>query len=72
MYVKVGFYELSAEADNDLEDIFEYTVKEFGVEQAVIYLTSINQILNDLIKNHKGGRTRNEIKEGLYYCITNM
>ena len=33
------FYILSESADVDLEDIFDYTMNEFGFEQAEKYLT---------------------------------
>jgi plasmid stabilization system protein ParE len=35
---KTGFrYRLSLEADRDLEDIFDYTAREFGSDQAVSF-----------------------------------
>lgn len=57
---------LSEIADADLEDIFDYTVNEIGFEQAVKYLTEIEEIFLHLLINPESGRKRNEIKEDLY------
>ena len=58
-------YELSQEADNDLDEIYDYTADNFGVEQAVTYLSSFEEIFNDLCKHPELGRERNEIRSGL-------
>ena len=60
------YYLLSEIADLDLEDIFDYTNHKFGFEQAEKYLTEIEDIFHHLLINPESGRTRNEIKEGLY------
>ena len=56
---------LSAEADQDLEDVFEYGLKEFGLDQAVEYVASFDALFELISQNPELGRTRNEIKEGL-------
>lgn len=60
------FYVLSEKADTDLEEIFDYTCEEFGFNQAEKYLLEIEGIFYFLFKNPFSGRSRNEIKEGLY------
>ena len=44
-------YILSREADNDLEKIFDYTLEEFGFNQAVKYLEEIEIASNSAILN---------------------
>lgn len=59
-------YVLSEIADEDLEDIFDYTTTEFGLEQAEKYLYEIEEVFQNLLINPELGKIRNEIKEGLY------
>lgn len=59
-------YILSEIADKDLEDIFDYTVDEFGFDQAEKYLLEIEEIFQNLIINPQIGKKRDEIKQGLY------
>ena len=59
-------YELTNEADADLEDIFEYSEKSFGQTQAIIYLSDIEKIFFQLYKQPNLGRLRNDIKENTY------
>lgn len=58
-------YELSKEADRDLEEIFEYTINKFGLNQAVKYLNEFEVLFSELIINPDMGKNRNEIKSGL-------
>lgn len=58
-------YELSQEADNDLQEIYDYTVEKFGADQAVDYLTGLDETFNQLCTHPHAGRIRNEIKKGL-------
>ncbi len=60
------FYILSDFADQDLEDIFAYTLTKFGFHQAEKYLLEIDEILQILTENPESGKKRNEIKTGLY------
>jgi len=60
------FYILSEIADEDLEDVFDYTLNEFGFEQPEKCLLEIEDIFQNLILNPHSGKTRNEIKKGLY------
>lgn len=65
MKSKVSFYELSLAADSDIEEIFNYTEKEFGFTQAVKYISDFEDVFTELIKSPELGRSRNEIKFGL-------
>ncbi len=60
------FYILSEAADKDLEDIFDYTVEEFGFDQAEKYLLEMEEIFQKLILNPQLGKKRDEIKKDLY------
>jgi len=59
------FYELSPEADRDLDDIFDYTVREFGFDQAIEYLSGFDSLFVKLANNKELGKEREEIREGL-------
>lgn len=58
-------YELSEEADTDLEEIFEYTIEKFGAAQAIKYLSSFDELFEELCHNPKLGRGRNDIRKNL-------
>lgn len=58
-------YELSAEADRDLEEIFDYTAHEFGINQAAKYVLAFDDVFELLLQNPESGRARNEIRDGL-------
>lgn len=59
-------YILSQEADNDLENIFDFTNAKFDLNQAFIYLSDIEELFCKLVLNPEIGRVRNELKQGLY------
>lgn len=42
------FYELSAEAVADLEEIFDYTEHEFGIDQAVRYVSAFEDAFEQM------------------------
>ncbi|MDD4190230.1 MAG: type II toxin-antitoxin system RelE/ParE family toxin [Mangrovibacterium sp.] len=58
-------YRLSQKADRDLEEIFDYTVREFGVDQAIAYVNGFEDVFAGLAANPELGRKRNEIRNGL-------
>lgn len=58
-------YEITKLAEQDLEDIFDYTVEQFGLEQAVIYVSEFEAAFEGLAVNSKLGRERAEIRKGL-------
>ncbi|MFI2744255.1 type II toxin-antitoxin system RelE/ParE family toxin [Zhouia sp. PK063] len=55
-------YKLTQEADNDLDQIFDYTEVEFGFDQAVRYLTEIRMLFDKLVVTPNLGRSRNELR----------
>lgn len=61
----ISHYQLSLKADQDLEDIYEYSKLEFSTDQAVKYLTEFEDLFNQLVQNPKMGKERSEIKIGL-------
>jgi len=64
--MQINKYILSQEADFDLEEIFEYTYEEFGLNQAIKYLSDIDEIFIKIVNTPQIGRTRNELIKGLY------
>ncbi len=58
-------YSLSSKAAADLEDIYEYTILNFGLAQARAYLSGLHSRLGLLAKNPTHGRTANELSPGL-------
>jgi len=59
-------YVLSQEADNDIEDIFEYGEIKFGAYQAIEYLIGMNNNIEAIAKNPDIGIERKEIKNELF------
>jgi toxin ParE1/3/4 len=55
------FYELSPEADRDLEDIFDYTERELGFNQAIEYLSGFDDLFGKLVSSPELGKEREEI-----------
>src|ERR1700744_2072413 len=58
-------YELSQEADNDLQQIYDFTLEKFGTEQAIQYLMGLEELFYTLCTHPHAGRPRNEIRKGL-------
>jgi len=44
-------YELTLDAESDLEEISRYTIKQWGEEQAKVYLDKISQCFKDIAKD---------------------
>jgi len=61
-------YELSPEADQDLEDIFDYTEREFGIDQAIEYLSGLDGIFTKLVHNPELGKERDEFVKDSEVC----
>lgn len=55
---------LAQSAKRDLEAIWEYTVQEWGEEQAEKYIGLIEKGLSQLLDNPYLGKPRSDIKEG--------
>mgnify|MGYP001270691536 CR=1 FL=1 len=56
---------LSEAADVDLEDIFDYTFEEFGLYQAVSYVSGFDEVFETISENPEIGRKRTEIRTEL-------
>jgi len=61
-------YTLRELAQADLEGIWLYTCREWGVSQADSYLQSLFSRFNWLADNPQSGKNRDDIKTG-YYCF---
>ena len=48
-----------------MEEIFEYTMTSFGMDQAVSYLNDLEQVFIQLSEMPAMGKERAELKEGL-------
>ncbi len=58
-------FDLSKRAQQDLEDIYDFTVAEFGLNQADSYVLEFKASFVHLSENPKIGRERSEIRKGL-------
>ncbi|MGR5230591.1 type II toxin-antitoxin system RelE/ParE family toxin [Photobacterium damselae] len=58
-------YKLSNLAAEDFEQIFEYTLLNFGIEQADVYTDSMHNVLLTLVEQPLMGFECTEIAEGL-------
>mgnify|MGYP001828754552 CR=1 FL=1 len=54
-------YHLRALARDDLEVIWDYTIEQWGIEQAENYLALLLACFEELAKNPEMGRQRDEI-----------
>ncbi|MEM6359649.1 MAG: type II toxin-antitoxin system RelE/ParE family toxin [Bacteroidota bacterium] len=59
----MGNYKLSNDAEEELIEIYYYSVLEFGINQARRYTTGLHQTFNTLTDNPKMGRVCKPIKE---------
>ena len=64
-------YKLSPEADNDIEEIFDYTEFEYGLQKSIEYTTQFHTVFIELSQSPELGRARDEIKTGLRSRIQN-
>ena len=61
-------YTLRQLAENDLEEIWLYTLQEWGVEQADNYIRGLISRFSWFSENPRIGKRRDDIKLG-YYCF---
>lgn len=64
-------YELTKQAEQDIEDIFDYTVHEFGIDQAITYVSEFDETFENIAANPELGRQRTEIRKGLRSLVKN-
>lgn len=62
---KMRHYKLSSDAALDMDEIFDYSIKEFASKQAFDYASKIHSLFLKLTEQPEIGRKRNEIKVGL-------
>lgn len=62
-------YKLSQIAEEDVSAIYDYTLSEHGKEQAINYLTGLEQSLTKLVEYPQSGHKRSELREGLRSTI---
>lgn len=64
-------FELSSEADKDLESIFSYGVELFGVESALTFYNALNDFFNRICKNPAHFQPVDYIKTGYKRAVFN-
>jgi toxin ParE1/3/4 len=57
---------LTSQARSDLDGIGVYTRDEWGMDQAMRYLTALDQCFQHLAKTSDAGRPRPDIRPGLF------
>jgi toxin ParE1/3/4 len=57
----MAVYKLSGKASVDVEDIYEYTIVNFGIEQARTYLHGLDDCFKALTENPLEGRAADEL-----------
>lgn len=56
----MAVYKLSGKASLDIDGIYEYTIVNFGVEQARVYVFGLNDCFTTLAENPLRGRSADE------------
>ena len=78
---KMASYKLSQAADEDFENIFDYGIDTFGLEQAVVYQTGMKMRFDEMAENPMLYNAVDHIKQGyrrsvfaahsIYYTVEN-
>lgn len=63
----MGSYNLSSRAQFDIIGIYKYGIKYFGIEQAVSYLTGLEDFLEKLAERPELARDASPIANGLKF-----
>ena len=61
----MGAYKLSKECENDISDIYEYGISEFGLNQAQDYMIGLHDLFQTLAENTNIGRDASEFYPSL-------
>lgn len=61
-------YKLSGKASADVDGIYEYTIVNFGIEQARAYMVGLNDCFTTLAENPLQGRSADELASDLRRC----
>ena len=59
-------YKISKQAENDLENIWLYTLEEWSLEQADYYYDLLMDEIEYIAENPKSGKDYNEIRKGYF------
>ncbi len=59
-------YILSRKTQEDIDEIYDFGIYEFGKNKALDYLIELRTYFQFLLDNPRIGKNRNEIKKGLY------
>ena len=60
----MAFYRLRTLARNDLEIIWDYTLEQWGMQQAERYFAALFTCFDDLARNPQMGRQRDDVMPG--------
>ncbi|MEP1094499.1 MAG: type II toxin-antitoxin system RelE/ParE family toxin [Cyclobacteriaceae bacterium] len=63
-------YNLSQPAEIDLEDIFDYSYDQFGIDQAIAYQNQLFDTLGRPGNFPESGISRDDIRKGLRFTIS--
>ncbi len=58
-------YRLRPKARSDIDAIWDYTVKTWGVQQARSYIAGLRDVCTELADNPELGKCRDELHKGL-------
>ena len=59
-------YVLSPYAQADVEEIWEYSVAQWGIDQAELYIRDLKAALESLVADPRRGRSCDDIRAGYY------
>lgn len=69
---KMASYKLSQAADEDFENIFNYGIDTFGLEQAVVYQTGMKMRFDEMAENPMLYNAVDHIKQGYRRVFTRV
>ena len=58
-------FKLSAKAEHDLEDIIDFTLSRWGVDQAMKYVDGFEELARMLARTPALGKSRDDLHKGL-------
>lgn len=64
----MGTFRLTHQAHEDFEKIGLYTLESWGEDQAVLYLTKLDETFSALAHSSAMGKARNDLLPGLLSC----
>jgi len=57
-------FELTRDADKDLENIYHYGIDNFGIEQAITFYYSLNEAFDSICSNPQHYPSVDDVKNG--------